>query len=121
MTSPALDKVARKHPRALVRVAASTALAAVLLVALGAFARVDVGDAWARTRAVNPWLLSLICLLGCAQAWLAAEKWRLVMAGGERPRALRTDAYAFTSLGVGLSLFAPPQIASALARAVGAR
>lgn len=107
--------------RSFVIVIASGVLALVLLTALFEFAQVDVRLLLGLLAAARPLPVAVLVPLTGLHILLAAEKWRLieqrVAPGSELPRRL---CFSLTAIGAAAGQVVPMQVATALARSLGA-
>jgi uncharacterized membrane protein YbhN (UPF0104 family) len=97
------------------------ALSLALVVPLVALAKVDLRLTLRLLGSIDRASFAAVVLMTALNTLLAAEKWRLANAitGGPRPPLF--TSFALTAIGVGLGQVLPVQLATGLARVVGAR
>lgn len=102
----------------------SPALAAVLLAGFCVWADISAREIWRLLLGVEPRSLLALVLLMSFNAFLAGEKWRLVMlrfGDTDRRDVPRRLCFALSAIGVCLGQLLPTQLATALVRSAGAR
>jgi uncharacterized membrane protein YbhN (UPF0104 family) len=99
----------------------SLALATVLLFLLLKLTRVDLGSTIHLLAAVRPLWFGAVVALTAVISWLAAEKWRIANRAAGGPAPSMWSSFALTAVGGGLGHVLPAQMATAFARATGAR
>lgn len=101
--------------------AVALAVSLLLLVPLLGLAKVDLGATLRILGAAKPVWLAAVVVLTAVNVLLAAAKWRTAnVFAGAAPPAWPT-AFSLTAVGVGLGQALPVQVATATARALGAR
>ena len=109
------------HGRSLVTTIASGVLALALLIALIVIAQVDLSHVLRLLASVQLLPFAALMIVTGVHVMLAAEKWRLVerhiAPGAELPRRL---CFCFTAIGAAAGQIVPMQVATALARSLGA-
>jgi len=99
----------------------SVALAVLLVLLLLKLTKVDLRSTIHLLATVKPFWFSAVIALTGINSWLAAEKWRIANTAAGDGRPSMWASFALTAIGGGLGHVLPAQMATALARAAGAR